>query len=73
VPSVSFSPCGEYIASTSIDNTVKVWKQNHSQWDLYGSAKPDKDFGWAIRWANKSHCLPIIEFEFQKKEVNEIS
>lgn len=26
VPSVSFSPCGKFIASTSIDKSVKVWE-----------------------------------------------
>lgn len=25
VPSVSFSPCGKYIASTSIDHSCKIW------------------------------------------------
>lgn len=27
VPCVSFSPCGKFIASTSIDKTVKIWEE----------------------------------------------
>lgn len=26
VPSVSFSPCGKFIASTSIDKSVSIWE-----------------------------------------------
>lgn len=28
VPCVSFSPCGRFIASTSIDKSIKVWEQD---------------------------------------------
>jgi WD40 repeat protein len=27
VPCVSFSPCGKFIASTSIDKSVKIWEE----------------------------------------------
>lgn len=28
VPCVSFSPCGRFIASTSIDKSLKIWEQS---------------------------------------------
>ena len=30
VPCVSFSPCGKFLASTSIDKRLKVWEENKS-------------------------------------------
>jgi WD40 repeat protein len=63
VPSVSFSPCGQFIASTSIDRHIKIWKfeSQSDSWELCSGAIPDSDWGWAIRWVDKNHCLPSFE------------
>ena len=72
VPSCSFSPCGRFIASTSIDHSVKVWQlQSNSKWELIAGAIPDSDWGWAIRWANKNDCLPF--YHQQKTTVKKSS
>jgi len=52
VPCVSFSPCGRFIATTSIDRTVKVWEERQlngkESYKLARVAMPSADWGWAI-------------------------
>jgi len=61
VPCVSFSPCGRFIASTSIDKTVKVWEERTSDkhervYKMARVAMPSADWGWAVQWVDKSQC-----------------
>ena len=62
MPSVSFSPCGKFIASTSIDHSCKIWQLENGKWQMCKTGVPDRDYGWAVRWVNRKDCLPIIKF-----------
>jgi WD40 repeat protein len=56
VPCVSFSPCGKFIASTSIDRSVKIWTEYPVDSGAYVLVKmcyPSKDWGWAVQWIDK--------------------
>jgi len=49
IPSVSFSPCGRFFASISIDRSVKVWeKVDGKKWQAIRVGIPDRDWGWAV-------------------------
>ena len=51
VPCVSFSPCGRFIASTSIDKSVKIWTEHPSgsgEYVLVKLSYPSRDWGWAV-------------------------
>jgi len=55
VPCVNFSPCGRFIASTSIDKTVKIWEESENGvFKLAKVAFPSADWGWAVQWMNKN-------------------
>eukprot|EP00347_Sterkiella_histriomuscorum_P017311 403349870 len=79
VPSVAFSPCGKFFASTSIDKQVRVWesremqKQNDSTAQVeYRCARqtiPSQDWGWAVQWINKNQC----QLQIQQKQANILS
>lgn len=61
VPCVSFSPCGRFIASTSIDRSVKLWEQTaDGNWQAVRMGLPDKDWGWAVQWVDKNACQLAI-------------
>ena len=61
IPSVSFSPCGKFIASTSIDRSVKIWEEDgKGSWQLMRMGVPDKDWGWAVKWVDRNHCAPVV-------------
>jgi hypothetical protein len=57
---VCFSPCGRFLATTSIDKTLKVWEER----EVNGSKSyrcsrltvPSADWGWAVQWIDKSKC-----------------
>lgn len=56
VPCVSFSPCGRFIATTSIDKSVKIWTEFPADSGKYIMVKlsyPSKDWGWAVQWVDK--------------------
>ena len=53
VPCVSFSPCGKFLATTSIDKRLKIWETVKSKEgkELYRCARitiPSNDWGWAV-------------------------
>lgn len=54
VPCVSFSPCGKFIATTSIDKTLKIWEEDqkgirhNAQYKLSRVSVPSNDWGWAV-------------------------
>ncbi len=56
VPCVSFSPCGRFIASTSIDKTLKVWEERGSANKCVKVCMPSADWGWAVQWIDKTKC-----------------
>ena len=57
VPCVSFSPCGRFLATTSIDKTVKVWEQlPNGVYKLARMTVPSQDWGWAVQWIDKTEC-----------------
>jgi len=61
VPCVSFSPCGTFIATTSIDKTVKIWeKTDKKQWRVIRMGQPSADWGWGVQWVNRNHCTPVV-------------
>ncbi|CDW75675.1 wd40 repeat-containing protein [Stylonychia lemnae] len=81
VPCVSFSPCGKFFASTSIDKTLRVWEERQIEKDggikqFYRCAKqsiPSNDWGWAVQWINKNSCDLIIQNnhkQLEKPQVN---
>ncbi len=46
---MSFSPCGKFIASTSIDKSVKIWEQlENGKYKMARIGYPSNDWGWAI-------------------------
>jgi WD40 repeat protein len=54
---VSFSPCGKFIASTSIDKSVKIWEEHEKgKYRLARISYPSADWGWAVQWLDKSKC-----------------
>ena len=66
VPCVSFSPCGKFIASTSIDKSVKVWTEYPPDSGAYVLVKvcyPSQDWGWAVQWIDKQKCEVIMEID----------
>jgi len=53
VPCVGFSPCGKFLATTSIDKRLKIWEEVKSKEgkELYRCARitiPSNDWGWAV-------------------------
>lgn len=57
VPCVSFSPCGRFIASTSIDRSVKLWEKSpNGSWQVSRMGIPDNDWGWAVQWIDRNSC-----------------
>ena len=71
VPCVSFSPCGLFIASTSIDKSVKVWTEypkDSGDYILVKVSYPSKDWGWAVQWVDKTKCE--LSTEIEKEELN---
>jgi WD40 repeat protein len=61
IPSVSFSPCGNFIATTSIDKSMKIWENTQDNtWRVIRMGQPDNDWGWGIKWVNRNHCIPKI-------------
>lgn len=51
VPCVSFSPCGKFIATTSIDKSVKIWTEYPAESGAYILLKvsyPSSEWGWAV-------------------------
>ncbi len=53
VPCVSFSPCGKFLASTSIDKRLKVWEEvktasGSTGYNLARFTIPSSDWGWAV-------------------------
>ena len=58
VPCVSFSPCGRFIASTSIDRSVKIWERiADGKWQVMRMGIPDNDWGWAVQWVSRNQCF----------------
>jgi WD40 repeat protein len=61
VPCVSFSPCGRFLATTSIDKSLKIWEECRSNGEAvsYKCARisiPSVDWGWAVQWIDKTKC-----------------
>ena len=57
VPCVSFSPCGRFFASTSIDKSVKLWEKGlDNKWQVMRMGIPDNDWGWAVQWVDRNSC-----------------
>lgn len=51
IPCIAFSPCGTFIASVSIDCTVRVWDLlEKSEEKMILKKKPGSEWGWAVRW-----------------------
>ena len=51
IPCISFSPCGAFLISTSIDGTVWIWNVA-TQEPIYSTdVSPERDWGWS--------CLPV--------------
>lgn len=62
VPCVSFSPCGRFIASTSIDRSVKLWERTlEGKWQVMRMGIPDKDWGWAVQWVDRNQCQMMVD------------
>jgi WD40 repeat protein len=56
VPSVSFSPCGRFLASTSIDKTLKIWEERGGVYKCSRMCVPSQEWGWSIHWIDKTKC-----------------
>lgn len=52
IPFISFSPCGEFIASISIDDTCRIHHVDTKK--LVSYLKMDK-WLWSVVWINKKH------------------
>lgn len=67
VPCVSFSPCGRFLATTSIDKTLKVWEERAG--GVYKCARvtiPSADWGWAVQWIDKTKCeIQLVSHDTQ--------
>ena len=67
---MSFSPCGKFLATTSIDKTVKVWEEFNSadgsrSYKCARMATPSSDWGWAVQWIDKTQCdIQFVSNEF---------
>lgn len=63
VPCVSFSPCGNFLASTSIDKTVKIWGlcEKTGKFKFLKAGLPSNDWGWAVEWLPKDQTALVRE------------
>jgi hypothetical protein len=51
IPCISFSPCGRFLISVSIDGTLWIWNVFTRQPVYSTNVTPERDWGWS--------CLPI--------------
>ena len=65
IPSVSFSPCGKYIASTSIDKSLKLWEKKAGKWQVMRLGIPDADWGWAVKWVDRNQSHICIKHDYE--------
>jgi len=57
IPSISYSPCGKFIASTSIDKLLKVWEEGEDGTHRMSRiCLPSSEWGWAVQWLDKTKC-----------------
>lgn len=67
IPCIDFSPCGRFLASASIDGTVRVWDvqtltsdgPNHSIGKMIGCLRVCPEWGWAVRWLDQRFVKTI--------------
>jgi hypothetical protein len=67
VPSLSFSPCGDYLASCSIDGSIRIW--NVEDGSTLIQKQMGLDWGWAIRWIQKQHIKKPLDRDVNLKLV----
>lgn len=69
VPAVQFSPCGEFVASVSIDKSVRVF---HVKTLKKVCQYPLLNWGWSLNWVVKSKVLGYYKKD-EKEETLELS
>lgn len=52
IPCVKFSPCGNYLANVSIDETIRIFSVKSGE-QMNRIQLPD--WGWGIQWVTKEH------------------
>lgn len=53
IPSVSFSPCGNFLASCSIDGTLRTWKVHDGKEIKFKQFSPQSHWGWSVCWLHR--------------------
>ena len=60
IPCIKFSPCGKFLAASSIDKSVKIFTIPAGE--LLGKI-PLPEWGWSVNWIFKNSVLNFQEFE----------
>ncbi|KAG0317373.1 hypothetical protein BGZ97_005491 [Linnemannia gamsii] len=64
IPCVTFSPCGHFIATASVDRTCRTWRLSDGQQIQQKALGPL--WGWGVRFVPKESWMTITRAEYRR-------
>lgn len=70
IPAVHFSPCGNFLATASIDCSFAIYNISHNSVKLLSQSQDHQHYHsiehrvercWSVHWLHKDICVPVID------------